>query len=606
MVTSAQPVRAIKPLAVAALLAVLVMALLLSFYTISVNKVYQQVDQEWTDYSEIPAQKGFLLSSLRQQIGYGGFIHNFKNYVLRGREEYHQLAQSQHAEALSIVEKYWQLPVTDSEMLDLQLIEATLNDYLKQLSVAADMVSQGKSPFEVDQVVKVSDVDMINALDDLEKHWLELNVTGRDQLNNTLTQAQGVSNYVLGSLLILIVLSVGLFFWAIRLNKVLFESVEKLRASEVRFREMVNHSADAVIGLDEQGRILLFSPAACHMFGYKEEEVRGRGAEILLQHAAQHKHHLLQEMLSHFETKEYGEPETVPARRKDGQEFPLELNISSYSLEGKIRYIAIARDISIRRKVHDSLLKAKMEAESALDTRRRFFANVSHELRTPLNAIIGFSDIIDKELHGQVTPPKYREYAEDIKTAGTHLLSIITDILDFSKIEEGRFDLQLKRCDIREDLKQAISLLHLKASSKQIEIREHLPDFPIWLDCDCVRLKQVFVNIIGNAVKFTPNGGHIEVRAQVVEGRYVEIEIEDNGVGVRADQLEAVLNPYEQVTNIATPTSEGTGLGVPLSKHLVELHGGEFIFSSQFAEGTCVTIRLPYQHHIIDLDREAG
>ncbi len=234
---------------------------------------------------------------------------------------------------------------------------------------------------------------------------------------------------------------------------------------------------------------------------------------------------------------------------------------------------------------------ARERAEEADRAKSAFLATMSHELRTPLNAVIGFAELIAQEAFGSVLP-RYREYGALIVRSGRHLLKIINDILDLAKLHSGKTELLIERLDPAASLHEATDLLADKAAEKGVLLRcEPETGLPA-IAADSTRLHQVLINLISNAVKFTTAGGEVLVRAWRAPSG-VDIEVADTGIGMSAEDIPKALEPFGQVENAMTRTHEGTGLGLPLAKNLVELHGGSFAIASEPGRGTAVRITFP-------------
>ena len=216
---------------------------------------------------------------------------------------------------------------------------------------------------------------------------------------------------------------------------------------------------------------------------------------------------------------------------------------------------------------------------------------MSHELRTPLNAIIGFSEMIERKVLGPISE-NYRQYGEIVRSSGQHLLAIINDILDIAKLNSGKTELHLEPIDVGQAIDEAISMVSTKGQSASVQIIAALdPQCPT-IDADPVRLRQVLLNVLANAIKFTRAGGRIEVSTAVAEAE-LRIAIKDNGIGMAPEDIPRALEPFTQVGRERTAAQEGTGLGLPISRTLIELHGGRFEITSAPDRGTTVTITLP-------------
>ena len=246
---------------------------------------------------------------------------------------------------------------------------------------------------------------------------------------------------------------------------------------------------------------------------------------------------------------------------------------------------------SVRAQVENQALAADL-AEAALANRSKteFLANMSHELRTPLNAIIGFSEMMRNELFGPLGGEKYRDYVNDIYGCGLHLLQIINDVLDMSKIEVGKLELREERVDLLAAVRTCVALVTQRAIIAGVtiitEIDEDLPP----LLADEIRVKQILLNLLTNAVKFTPRYGGATVRASIGSEGGMLLVVEDTGIGMTEAEIVTALEPFRQVDSNLARKYEGTGLRLPLTKALAELHGGTLSITSSPGNGTCVTV----------------
>ncbi|WP_421934951.1 sensor histidine kinase [Phenylobacterium sp.] len=248
------------------------------------------------------------------------------------------------------------------------------------------------------------------------------------------------------------------------------------------------------------------------------------------------------------------------------------------------------RDAGAQRAREAALDQARIDAETANAGKSRFLANMSHELRTPLNAIMGFSDIMRQSLFGPM-PDKYAEYSALIHESGEHLLELINDVLDMSKIEAERFELHREEFDARDAISAVMRLMRGQADRAGVNLRGLMPKDPLEVTADRRALKQIALNLISNALKFTPKGGAVTVTAHA-EGPVLELIVADTGTGISATDLQRLGRPFEQAGG-ADQRAAGTGLGLSLVRAFAELHGGEMAIESQLGEGTTVSVRLP-------------
>jgi signal transduction histidine kinase len=249
-------------------------------------------------------------------------------------------------------------------------------------------------------------------------------------------------------------------------------------------------------------------------------------------------------------------------------------------------------DITERKLVEADLRRARDEAELASRSKTEFLANMSHELRTPLNAVIGFSDVLSGELFGQLGDRRYREYARDIRDSGMHLLKLINDVLDVAKIEHGTVEIADELVDVSAVVESCVRLMRERAGAAGVSLSVNLQPLLPTLRADSRRLKQILINLLSNAVKFTQAGGRVTVEA-AVEQRGFRIAVSDTGIGIAAEDLETALRPFGQIDSRLARKYQGTGLGLPLTKAMAELHGGALELVSTPGQGTIATVWLP-------------
>jgi two-component system cell cycle sensor histidine kinase PleC len=244
---------------------------------------------------------------------------------------------------------------------------------------------------------------------------------------------------------------------------------------------------------------------------------------------------------------------------------------------------------------------ARSQAEDANLAKSRFLAAMSHELRTPLNAILGFSEVMSNELMGPIENEHYKEYSKDIHASGSHLLSLINEILDLSRVEAGRYELREEPIFLRDVIHDAHQMIEMRAAAKNInltcKIQEDLPR----VLADEKSIRQIMLNLLSNAVKFTPNGGAVVLKLGWTSSGGQYFSVTDNGPGIPEDEIAIVLSPFGQGSIAIDSAEQGTGLGLPIVRAMVELHQGKFDLQSRLRQGTVVTVKLPARRVLLDM-----
>jgi cell cycle sensor histidine kinase DivJ len=269
------------------------------------------------------------------------------------------------------------------------------------------------------------------------------------------------------------------------------------------------------------------------------------------------------------------------------------ITVAENGKPGPTGLVAVTRDISDRKAHEAETVRARQAAEDESRAKTEFLANMSHELRTPLNAVIGFADILNRELYGRLSEARHRDYARLIHESSAHLLNVVNDILDMSKVEAGKFTIVKAPVDVEALVSLCCDMMRHVAEQRSLAlIADVAADIPA-LPADKRTCKQMLLNLIANAVKFTEPGGVVRVAARVA-GETLELSVADNGIGIAQQDLPKLGNPFIQANNVYGRDRDGTGLGLSVVSGLAALHGGRFKIDSTFGEGTTATIILPY------------
>jgi len=363
-----------------------------------------------------------------------------------------------------------------------------------------------------------------------------------------------------------------------------------LQVSEERTRRILDSSSEGIFGTDTEGRITFANPSACRLLGYTTDEIVGQIAHELIHHHYPDSTPYPLEKSPARAAYELGEASRVDDEylwRKDGTGFPVEYAATPIMKGGGIVGAVVSfTDVTIRKEQEAEVFAAKEKAEEATKTKSHFLANMSHEIRTPMNAIIGLSHLALK------TPlaPKQRDYLSKIHNAGTSLLGVINDILDFSKIEAGKLEIETTDFRLDEVISAVTTLTAQKANDKGLEFLAHLsPAIPEFLLGDPLRLGQILTNFVNNAIKFTERGEvrvNIELLERTGERVQVKFSVRDTGIGMTPSQSARLFQPFTQADMSTTRKHGGTGLGLTISRRLVELLGGRVWHESEPGVGS--------------------
>lgn len=371
----------------------------------------------------------------------------------------------------------------------------------------------------------------------------------------------------------------------------------KLRLSELQYSKTFNLLSEAVLSIDPDQNIIFINKKAKEIFGYRASEVLGKPLINLLPERFRAKH---PSQVKGFERG--NKPIQLMANRgklyglhKDGSEFPAKGTLTKVEFEdGSKIFTVVLQDISEDIKIEQHLNKLRKNAEVANQAKSDFLANMSHELRTPLNAIIGFSDVMRNEMVGPIKSNDiYREYANDIHTSGQYLLKVINSILELSKVEAGKLQIPDSDVDIKQTIDDIKSVIRQQAQEKNITTEFNVDVAGATLLADEIEFKKILINLLGNAVKFTQADGKVSLNVRLNPNRDLLIVVEDNGIGIKSENISKLTEAFWQVDGNLAKSHEGTGLGLALVKSIVENYDGTFVIESDLGEGTTMTVTFP-------------
>ncbi|MGE5216150.1 MAG: PAS domain S-box protein [Chloroflexota bacterium] len=369
---------------------------------------------------------------------------------------------------------------------------------------------------------------------------------------------------------------------------------------DARYRGLLETVPDAIIMVDNTGRIVLVNAQGETLFGYSRKELLGQPVELLLPERFRQSHvgHRTN-YLSEPRARAMGAGLELFACRKDGSEFPVEISLSPLATEEGLFVMSAIRDITDRKKLQEELRRKNDELEQqnhlsqqANRLKSEFLANMSHELRTPLNGIIGFAEIMHDEKVGPISAD-HKEYLQDILTSARHLLQLINDILDLSKVEAGKFEFSPEITNPMNVVAEVTDIVRTLAAKKRIKLRTACDPGLREIETDPRSLKQILYNYISNALKFTPDQGEVAVRVTALDDDYFRIEVEDTGIGIRPEDVHRLFSEFQQLNGGSSKEFAGTGLGLALTKRIVEAQGGQVGVRSTPGKGSVFHAILP-------------
>jgi PAS domain S-box-containing protein len=364
-------------------------------------------------------------------------------------------------------------------------------------------------------------------------------------------------------------------------------------------RAIIDTATDGVVLISPGGTIRSISRPAEALFGFDSKEVAGKPFAALFaiesQRAAQD---YLQGLSNHGVASVLNDGREVIGREAQGRFIPLFMTIGR--LPGDSGFCAVLRDVTQWKRAEEELTQARSQAELASSQKTEFLARVSHEIRTPLNAIIGFSELMIDEKFGPVGNDRYRDYLRDINRSGNHVLDLVNDLLDISKIEAGEQEMNYEAVSLNDTLAETVALMQPQANRERVIIRSSFPSSLPEVVADLRSVRQIALNLLSNAVRYTQAGGQVIVSTAYEASGDIVMRVRDTGVGMSQAEIEQAMKPFKQVNTLKRPRGDGTGLGLPLTKAMVEANRARFAISSTPGEGTLVEVTFPSTRVLAD------
>lgn len=355
------------------------------------------------------------------------------------------------------------------------------------------------------------------------------------------------------------------------------------------FKHVVDSVVDGVLVIDLAGVIRLSSPAACHIFGYEQADMLGNNVSMLMPEPFRSEHDgYLQRYLTDGGVRILNRKVEVVGKTAQGREFPLEIAVSEINLEETRFFVGLVRDVTERKATEDSLIAAREEAERANQAKSEFLSSMSHELRTPMNAILGFGQLME---YDESLPAEHQDNLREILKAGKHLLVLINEVLDLAKVESGHIDISLEPVALSPVVNECIGLLGSVALPRGISMQHSIPQ-NMAVRADHTRLRQALMNLLSNAIKYNKEGGVVTVNATLTDQSCVRLAVTDTGHGIPPERIGELFKPFNRL-GAEGSAIEGTGIGLTITRRVVELMGGEIGVDSKPGQGSTFWIDLP-------------
>jgi PAS domain S-box-containing protein len=377
-------------------------------------------------------------------------------------------------------------------------------------------------------------------------------------------------------------------------------AVEALHDSEARKAAIFDSALDSIISIDHDGSVIEFNPQAEKTFGYKRDDVIGKKMDELIVPPSLRPRH--REAFARYLAGATGSVidrrVELTGMRSDGSEFPVELSLTSIPTKAQPMFTAYLRDLTEQKRQEEFLRRGReleeqnLRIQEANRLKSEFLANMSHELRTPLNAVIGFAEVLIDGKAGALNAEQ-REYLGDILASGHHLLQLINDVLDLAKIEAGRMELYPEPFSLKTAVDEVCTIMRPIAAKRYITITIDSLPAAATVNLDLRKFKQVLYNLLSNAVKFSHEEGVVKLAIALDAEDRLHIQVKDSGIGIKDDDLPRIFREFEQLESGASRRFPGTGLGLALTKKIVELHNGTIRVQSQFGKGSTFSITMP-------------
>ena len=571
--------------------ATVLIAVVIAYGLTALDQV-RSIDTHWTQFSTINIKREKQIHRIQRELGYGGFIHNFKNFILRSDPRYLDLAYENLDQIRDAIDLLRREKLSAAEATALDDMATTVKAYAVRLVMADDGFAEGMSSNQVDSLVIVDDSRALAALEALADasalRLHQVQEATQKQLNATIRFA------ALGLLAVPLILLIGYILY--RSLRSMVRAHDVARKATRRLEGLLDTSPEAMIVADINGVIVRANQVAAKMLDYKPGGLIGLSLAALVTEEKREQHRAQYQKF--VKSPKFGICEIagdIQALTKTGRKVPVEISLSALEQDSELLVTAAVRDITLRLAYEDALVEAREKAIAANDAKSEFLANMSHEIRTPINAVIGLSCLALKTKLNV----KQLDYTNKIYKAGRRLLEVINDVLDFSKIEAGRLDLDHSKFQLNTVIRDVSDLVAVQAEEKGIDLIFRIsPDVPNAMIGDPFRLGQILSNLVNNAIKFTEAGSVViagDVFVDDDNARMLRFSVTDTGIGIPTDRMSGLFDAFTQADTSTTRRFGGTGLGLAICKNIVEIMGGQIGVESEAENGSVFTFKIPIE-----------
>lgn len=559
--------------------------LLLAVYGLQVYHYSENIDREWRDYNEKSVKISQALFSLKSAIGYGGFIHNFKNYVLRTDGGYIPFLRQDIARLNDQLDVLSRLYVNENENRALETVRKTFEEYIANIQIITRAIENGAEPVVIDRLVKVDDAPALASLEILGQSQLTRSTKKAQETRKALNKA--TSLILAGSIIfvVIIVISAIVIFILIKTQKLYEAQLSISEENELLFQ----HSPDATIEVNQNGIIQRANQQAEELFEYSQDELVGMSVEELMPQDVRTHHAKLRE--GYFDKPVFrpmAKSTIIRSETKSKKQPILQISLSHFNKAGEAVTIASIRDVSEIYASQQRIEKANQLAQQAMKAKNAVLANMSHELRTPLNHVLGFSELL---LSDASLSAKQKERLEYINKSGQHHLALIDHILelgelsDLSDVEMSDFNMSGFLQEVTNQFKVDYDQVDLSISYK---VDSRLPDK---ISGTPQLLEKVLHELLSNACKFNDKDQVLVEISASCRDKHFEISVQDNGPGIDPIDFDKAFAPFERLDAMERAI-DGVGFGLATSKQIIESLDGKIWFNDT-DKGCKISIRLP-------------